>query len=595
MPTNNSSPSSLMTNQDSPTSVSTELMEDANGSSSVSPQNVDPMNSRDSFFPFLPSTYPSRLPTTVTDISSLYLRTLASHPPSVIGMLAAINSNNAPFSINNNNNNNSHESINVANLDEQPLQQLVSPKPEEKELFDLSKHDIIPPTITTENCEIPHNFICPITKLIMFSPVRNMYGKVYERESIDQWWKTLSSKQQQLTDPLTNQVVSDKALVEDVELKNQIQEFLNQNAHLRFSINDLYFPKQIIREMKVAIDSENYAKISHLLSQFPANFFVQTKFPVPPQSAQGKTKNEKETSVSVFDCLYRRFKTVFDSVKDASPSDVHFMNDPIIGYVVRQYLIVRNYFIERQKKSISKIEVTEFKSAESSISEGLKNIFVNSVRLFPNVSILDWLVSIGASISSTNQFKQNAFHMACMTDQVEIAKHLCHLNNLVMTNNASSVNIVEERLSDEVKRKWNAFYLAIWHNSQKIIDWVVDDAHLSQRFLLRKHKCMVKDKSSIYHPMNALSLAAYKKNIPLMEVLIKKFSFEVPDEKYHPIYWSCIANDLNGFKWICNYIETNIPNGAEIPLETQHFTMLAKNQRQKLLLFLSKKVLLTSM
>ncbi|KAG2391891.1 hypothetical protein C9374_013376 [Naegleria lovaniensis] len=661
---------------------------------------------------------------------------------------------------------------------------------QQKKTLDLESLLIYPPTQVPSNVpDVPNHFQCPISKLIMYAPVKNMYDKTYERESIEQWWKTLYTKQQPLTDPLTNQNVSDRTLHEDVDLKNQIQEFLNENPHLRFSINETYFPKQIIREMKVAIDSENIEKVRFLLSQFPASFFVQTKFPIPHSTHHGKSRSDKETSVSIFDCLYRRFKNVYDAkihmnsgssgsgsssgTSVATTSDTNYSNngsnnntttmvlegnrinrsnnnntttnttimeeethllqsmnsaamtttsalmsssnssansitsttdlvasspctsssssclhntttslllmntttattttpshlndtihcfkeedfiqsDPILALIVKQYKIVRDYCITRQHQSTSKVECSEYKMMESAIKDGLKNIFVNSVRMFPSTSIMDWLISMGASLSSTNQFRQNAFHMACMTDQLEIAKHLYRLNdqaigeknvnpdekNDVVMNHTSQVNhtshdggvvvmnhesqvnhtshgggvvmnhtsqvnheshgsessilhmnammesspnevlqdrshrrtvptsssttqitnIVEERLSDEVKRKWNAFYLAIWHNSYRIIDWMINDPQLSSKFLSKKLKCMVKDKSSIYHPMNALSLAVYKRNIPLVETLITKYGFDVSEEKYHPIYWSCIANDLNGFQWICDFILKN--------------------------------------
>lgn len=430
--------------------------------------------------------------------------------------------------------------------------------------LDLDSLIIHPPLSVPSFIDIPNHFLCPITKLIMHQPVKNMYGKTYERESIEQWWKTLHSNQQPLTDPLTNQKITDRTLTEDTELKTQIQEFLHANPHFRFSINDAYFPKQVIREMKVAIDNENLEGVRNLLAQFPCNFYAQTKFPLT-QTQSRSSRIEKETSVSIFDCLYRRFKTVFDtkSDKEAVFMEEDFTQDSIIAFIVKQFKIVRDYCISRQKE-LSKAEGLEFHLMESNIKDGLKNIFVNSIRLFPSTSILDWFISLGASLSSSNQFKQNAFHMACMTDQLEIAQHLYHLNTEALKENPPTHNIIEEKLSDEVKKKWNAFYLAIWHNSQKIIDWIIEHPDLSSKLFSKSHRCMVKDKSSIYHPMNALSLAAYKKNIPLMEILITKFDFELDDHKCHPIYWSCIANDLNGFKWICDYMEANLTNGTQI-------------------------------
>ncbi len=40
--------------------------------------------------------------------------------------------------------------------------------------------------------EVPHEFLCPITHLIMVDPVSAEDGQTYEREAIEKWFKTVS-------------------------------------------------------------------------------------------------------------------------------------------------------------------------------------------------------------------------------------------------------------------------------------------------------------------------------------------------------------------------------------------------------------------
>jgi hypothetical protein len=61
------------------------------------------------------------------------------------------------------------------------------------------------------------HFICPISLEVMEDPVITADGSSYERASIEAWFKKTDR------DPLTNEIVSSKALIPNKTLKSAIQ------------------------------------------------------------------------------------------------------------------------------------------------------------------------------------------------------------------------------------------------------------------------------------------------------------------------------------------------------------------------------------
>jgi hypothetical protein len=71
--------------------------------------------------------------------------------------------------------------------------------------------------------EIPAEFRCSITGLIMVDPVSTSDGHVYERESIEEWLKDHN------TSPLTGKNLEHKKLVPNLFARNTIQKYLGNS------------------------------------------------------------------------------------------------------------------------------------------------------------------------------------------------------------------------------------------------------------------------------------------------------------------------------------------------------------------------------
>ena len=69
--------------------------------------------------------------------------------------------------------------------------------------------------------EIPDDYICPISKNILIDPVLVSTGETYERHFIEKWFKDHD------TDPLTNQIIVDKEVRSNLNLKRIIIKYLN--------------------------------------------------------------------------------------------------------------------------------------------------------------------------------------------------------------------------------------------------------------------------------------------------------------------------------------------------------------------------------
>jgi len=71
-----------------------------------------------------------------------------------------------------------------------------------------------------ERSDVPEIFQCPISQSIMKDPViLPETGQTYERNQIEEWFK------EHTTDPMTNQELKSQSLVENIALRNAIEEF----------------------------------------------------------------------------------------------------------------------------------------------------------------------------------------------------------------------------------------------------------------------------------------------------------------------------------------------------------------------------------
>ena len=67
--------------------------------------------------------------------------------------------------------------------------------------------------------EIPETFYCPITREIFFDPVMTCDGQTYERQAVQEWFKSHD------TSPLTGLPLASKTLMPNIIIKKLINEF----------------------------------------------------------------------------------------------------------------------------------------------------------------------------------------------------------------------------------------------------------------------------------------------------------------------------------------------------------------------------------
>ena len=70
------------------------------------------------------------------------------------------------------------------------------------------------------------SFYCPITQDVMMDPVKTVDGMTYDRPAIERWFSMSS------TSPLTGLPLASRALVPHTSLREQIQAFVESNAHV---------------------------------------------------------------------------------------------------------------------------------------------------------------------------------------------------------------------------------------------------------------------------------------------------------------------------------------------------------------------------
>ena len=70
---------------------------------------------------------------------------------------------------------------------------------------------------------IPNEFLCPITLGVMRNPVIASDGHTYEKEAIIVWFDSSSIS------PMTGLRILDRNVVENIALRNTIQNFLAKN------------------------------------------------------------------------------------------------------------------------------------------------------------------------------------------------------------------------------------------------------------------------------------------------------------------------------------------------------------------------------
>ncbi|XP_076241423.1 uncharacterized protein LOC143183650 isoform X2 [Calliopsis andreniformis] len=90
------------------------------------------------------------------------------------------------------------------------------------QLYWLKREDSDTMEISLDDVDVPHEFLCPITREIMKEPVRCSDGFTYERGAINEWF--LCGK---FTSPMTNEPLRNTSFTPNVMLRNAIYAFLH--------------------------------------------------------------------------------------------------------------------------------------------------------------------------------------------------------------------------------------------------------------------------------------------------------------------------------------------------------------------------------
>ncbi len=76
--------------------------------------------------------------------------------------------------------------------------------------------------------EVPEEFMCPLSFRIFVDPVVTEFGHTYSRAHLEQWWASSG----RYTCPTTNQVLRDRTLRPNVQLRKVMQEFFEQHPEI---------------------------------------------------------------------------------------------------------------------------------------------------------------------------------------------------------------------------------------------------------------------------------------------------------------------------------------------------------------------------
>ena len=119
---------------------------------------------------------------------------------------------------------------------------------------------IFPAHLAPKDIDIPENYRCSITGLIMVDPVTTKMGHTYEREAIKSW---LDKKN---TDPSTGSKLDDKTLNNNIFARQAIDAFLGQNPLLKSS-DEIYLPVTWLQKLREAIAQHNSHEVRNLIQR----------------------------------------------------------------------------------------------------------------------------------------------------------------------------------------------------------------------------------------------------------------------------------------------------------------------------------------
>ncbi|MCP5508797.1 MAG: ankyrin repeat domain-containing protein [Chlamydiales bacterium] len=114
-----------------------------------------------------------------------------------------------------------------------------------------------------EEAEIPYEYICPITHLLMLHPVIAADGETYEEEAIAKYLVSNNLS------PVHRTQLSTKNLIPNLAIKRRINAFLETNPSAK---KELYLPAKLIEDCQQALLAENIPMVKLLTQTEPRLF-----------------------------------------------------------------------------------------------------------------------------------------------------------------------------------------------------------------------------------------------------------------------------------------------------------------------------------
>jgi hypothetical protein len=142
--------------------------------------------------------------------------------------------------------------------------------------------------------EIPSNYKCPLSGLIMREPVLATDGIVYEKEYIEWWFARGNSK-----GPCTGINLTNFNLLQQEVLEGQITKFLTENKHLIMD-NEVYLPRSFLDIFSRAIKKGDITDIKYPATLVPRLLIFSLKKAISEGITPGLFNSKKTDNMLSF-------------------------------------------------------------------------------------------------------------------------------------------------------------------------------------------------------------------------------------------------------------------------------------------------------
>jgi hypothetical protein len=425
--------------------------------------------------------------------------------------------------------------------------------------------------IFTENVEpCPNEFICPISKLIMYDPVTVVpSGNVYERDHI----KKYVDNSKDSKDPLTRHNIKEGEIISNTNLKQKIEIFLKKNPSYRYSPFEVYMPTSYLEEAMKINDVNREKEIIKVITEFPLTCFVGTSF-------NGDNKFY-QNNISIFNHMYKYLEVSLKNIKNEEGDLIDYtqklFSDSIIcEFIFGEYLknsALLKYRIKMLNKDSSnnRFEIMETKNILNSLKGSLGSVLINSINVLNSCDFIEFLIKyLKIPLNVRNYRNENMFQIACRTNNLEIVRFLYEYEK----NSEINCNIIKDtingkkNINNDVDKIYNEFYsndlsknfltplhIAIIYNSNLVIEWMISKDEILNNFV---NLVFPEDSCIKYiNEMNSILLCVYSKNYDLFKQLMEAFYEDKNHakfciEKCDPLHWACLFSDEYIFRILCD-------------------------------------------